>query len=263
MNKPIQKQKGFTLSEMMIVITIIAIVTVISVRIQKSRTNYETKFMTYSALMNLKQATGEVVADGWKDAGGTSKTGVPDIWDSTTSPHFGFCQRLANPDVTGCPNCGAFNTIGTVNCNNSANDLSDFSSVSPIFTLTNGQRFFHDNTNTTPPYTIYIDINGSKSPQKLYKDVIKFTIDANGLVSPEHTAVVANQNAADKTDYLTANVRYRDASGNMIIVDQGIDFYTANCDAYGNYYGAGCITSKYTTTCQPNNCEVTINRPGF
>lgn len=276
MNNNYKKNKGFTLAELMIVFAIIAVVVVISTKISKSRSNYETSFMTYSAFMNLKHAIGEIVADGWKNAGGVSQTGIPDIWDSTTSPRFGFCQRLADSNVTGCANCGVFNTVGTVDCTKTATDATDFSSAAttPMFTLTNGQRFFHDSTNTTSPYTIYVDINGKKGTKTdtLNKDVLKFIVNSDGSVFPMHTATVADQNAADNLNYMTASVRYIDSSGNMIVVDSRVSFYTATCDATNNYPNfADCSVgspSTYDNNCDPSltpkrTCEVVINKPGF
>lgn len=261
MNKTIQKQKGFTLSEMMIVITIIAIVTIISIRIQKSRSNYETKFMTYSAYMNLKHAIGEVVADGWKDAGGTSQVGVPDIWNSTTSPHFGFCQRLGVPDVTSCNNCGVFNTTAAANCGLGTSADGTVSGATPDFITTNGQRYFHGTTTT--PYTIYIDINGTKGSGTLNSDILKFYVTASGIVYPDQTSA-----AATNPNYLSAAIRYRDSSGNQVVVSQGVSLLSATCDATGTYFGNACTpSSNYTTYCKTsttgNTCEVIIERPGF
>lgn len=260
MNNNHKKNKGFTLAEVMIVFAIIAVVTIISIKISKSRANYETSFMTYSAFTNLQHAVGEIVADGYIDAGGNRQTGLSTLWTSTANP-IGFCQRLADSTYN-----GVFNIAGAIDCSKTATDATDFSLATtiPMFTLTNGQRFFHDSTNTTYPYTIYIDINGKNSTKKdtLYKDVLKFIVNSDGTIYPVHTAVVADKNAADNTNYLKATVRYRDSSGNMIVIDQGVDFYTATCDATGNYYGTGACT-KNANCNSPNICEVIINRPGF
>lgn len=266
MNNNYKKNKGFTLAELMIVFAIIAVVAVITTKISKSRTNYETSFMTYSAFMNLKHAVGEVIADGYIDAGAVSHTGLPPSWDSAAAP-FGFCQRLADSSVTGCTNCGVFNTVGAVDCTKTAADGTDFSLATtvPNFVLTNGQRFFISSTTSAPPYTIYVDINGKKGTKKdtLYKDVLKFIVNADGTVFPLHTATVADQNAADNPNYMTASVRYRDATGNMIVVDPRVDFYTATCDATHLYNGVNCTTPTYTASCSGNPCEVVINKPGF
>lgn len=262
MNKQKQRQKGFTLAEMMIVITIIAIVSVITIRIQKSRTYYETRFMTYSAYMNLKRAAGELLADGYELSPSTGIIkSLPTIANKAAadaSYPIGLCQRITD----------IMNISGSANCTPTANDGTNFNAATANFITTNGQRFYNFGGSPGYPtanvYTVYVDINGSKSGGGvLYKDVIKFTINTNGTVLPVHTAVVANQTAADNPNYMTASVKYTDTSGNVIVVSSGVDFYTATCDATGSYNGTSCATAKYTTTCASNPCEVYINKPGY
>lgn len=256
MNKQKQRQKGFTLAEMMIVITIIAIVSVVTIRIQKSRTYYETRFMTYSAYMNLKRAAGELLADGYtlNPSTGIIKS-LPTVANKAAadaSNPMGLCQRITD----------VMNTNGAISCSQTATDGTNFNAATANFVTTNGQRFYNFGTNpTSNVYTVYVDINGSKSGGGvLNKDVLKFTINTDGTVLPVHTAVVADQNAADNTNYMSASVKYRDSSGNVNVVSNGVTFYKATCDATGTYNGTACTQAG---SCASNPCEVSINKPGY
>lgn len=258
MEKHKKKFNGFTLAELAVVMAIIGIIAAISIKISKSKSIYESQFMTYSAYTNLKHAVGEIVADGWQDAADVSQTGIPDIWDNATAPRFGLCQRFAVSSTEGCPACGVFNVVGTPDCTTST--TTTFTDANLAFTTTNGQRYFYSGT-ASPDYIIYIDINGTKGNSTLNEDVIGFTVSAGssgGVVLP-----IYNTPPATNTNYLSASVRYRNASGNMIMVDQGVSLQTATCDAFGTYGSTPCSTTNYTTYCQTNLCEVIINKPGY
>lgn len=260
MNKQKQSQKGFTLAEMMIVITIIAIVSVVTIRIQKSRTYYETKFMTYSAYTNLKRAAGELLADGYElDPSTGIVKSLPKVADKAAadaSDPMGLCQRITD----------VMNINGSASCSQPpVNDGTNFNLATANFVTTNGQRFYNfgkDPDPTADPdvfvYTVYVDINGKNSGRKdVYGvDVVKFTINTNGIV-------LADSPAATDRNYLTASVKISTGTG-VTLVRQNVTFQEAACAsrlASGAYCGSFSADASCPATDNP--CEVYINKPGY
>lgn len=247
------RQKGFTLAEMMIVITVIAIVTVVTVRIQKSRTYYETRFLTYSAYTNLKHAAGELLADGYElnPSTGIIKS-LPIVANYPTADAtypVGLCQRITD----------IMNTTGSIDCSQT-NGGANFNTATPNFITTNGQRFFNFGTDPVSDiYTVYVDINGknAKSNDALNKDVLKFQVYTNGIVLLDSTA------ATDK-NYITASVKIVTGSS-VTYVAQNVDFKTAACTANLTADATYCGGISASGSCPSTNnpCEVYINKPGY
>lgn len=253
MTKYNKKHKGFTMSEMMIVITIIAIITIISVRISKSKSNYESSFMTYAAFTNLKSAIGGLIADGYLDAGSNRQTGLPPSWNSAALP-YGLCQRLADATITGS---GIFNVTGTPNCGASTT-TTIFTNTYLLFTTTNGQRFFY--SGGAYPYTIYVDINGLKGTGTINQDVLAFTVAQDGTVLP-----ASNSIAYTNTNYLSASVKYVNAGLNTTLYN-GVTFQDAACFSRllsGATYCTGHSADANCPNTAANTCEVVVNKPGF
>lgn len=263
MNKFCKKIEAFTMAEVMIVMVIIAIVSLATYGVMKAQTNYATKYQYYAAIMNLKQATGEVIADGYTLAGTLHKE-IPPIASKATADATnpeGFCNKLTDimniiPDIGGNP--------PSTTCGYTASP-TNFSAADPNFVTTNGQKYFFNTT--TPPYTIYIDINGTRGnsvSNGTTPDVQPFIVNSDGTVFPHPTSL-----GATSLNYLAASVQYRDASGHIVVVERGVTYYQAVCDA--NPPGASPILYNTTTcsrsaaagNCATNICEVIINKPGF
>lgn len=263
-----KKLVAFTLSEIMIVVTIIGIVAAITMKITAEQKNYAYKYFYYAAFMNLKQAAGDAVANGYFDGTTTLKQLPPD--------QNSFCGQLTN----------IMNTMGTITCNNAINadDNSDFSlpppdgtGKTPNFVTTNGMRYFlggNVGTVPSPIYKLYIDIDG-KSGKNKYKnggvpiegDIVTFDITKDGLVYPP-----ADSMAVSSKTYLTAAVRYWNGGIYQYVNnDHGIDYKTAVCHATGTYPGGSCAApdiSIYNSNCLQSSfpgrvCEVVIDKPGY
>ncbi|MDD3436575.1 MAG: type II secretion system protein, partial [Candidatus Gastranaerophilales bacterium] len=58
------KKNAFTFAEVLLVMTIVAIIAVLTFKVQKSQNDYLNKYMYYSAFTNLKDGVGELVAKG-------------------------------------------------------------------------------------------------------------------------------------------------------------------------------------------------------
>lgn len=259
MNEFCKKIKAFTMAEVMITMSIIAIISIALYGTMKAQTNSATRYQYYSAFMNLKQATGEVIADGYT-FGGTLNKAIPPIASKATADVTnpeGFCNRLTDvmniiPDTGGNP---PSTTCGYTSA------PTNFAAANPNFVTTNGQKYFFNTT--TPPYTIYIDINGPRGnsvSNGTTPDVQPFIVNSDGTVFP-----VWNSVGATTKDYLTASVQYRDNAGAVNLVENGVTYQTAVCDALGTYNGTACtINANCNTTTYPGRiCEVSVNKPGF
>lgn len=262
--KIFSKKMAFTMAETMITLSIIAIVAVAISKIAKSRTNYETKFMTYSAFSVLAQGLGVLISDGCTTTPVTgdvakgycaSAASLPSTGHNADSR--GLCDRLTN----------VFNTVGAVNCSAAtATTTAAFIDTNLNFKLANGLKFF--NLNTAAPYTIYVDLNGDKGSHTLGQDVVAFTVNTNGLILP-----TSGTTAATDTNYLSASVKYLDdftspTNAVEVWVERGVSFYTATCDATGSYNGTACATTVYNNNClsslTPHRiCQVIIDKPGY
>lgn len=264
-----RNKKAFTLAEVMVALVVMSIVLAVTIKINKSRTDYFNKFMTYAALSDLKSGAGVLLSDGCTSS---DTTACPTKGNKTlplkgqASDSLGLCYRLVD----------AFNTIGTTDCTQTASDGTNFSTAVPNFKLSNGIAFYNFGSNATSGlYTVYVDLDGQRTGSKntLGQDVLKFTIrttDAGttpnnfaGEVLPYYNSGSATGSvAATQTSYLSASVRYR-SGGNYVMVDNGVSYYTATCDATGAYNGTACATQTHTDNCVSNVCEVVINKPGY
>lgn len=183
MKNKFKKNIAMTLAEVMIVFLIIGIVaTLTTIAINKATTKTANKYMTTAAFVNLQTVIGEIIA--------TSS--------NRTLPATGISLCNSVIDI--------FNTIGTPDCNQQANDLSTFSTASLInFKTTNGMKFYNFGK---PPdgsgdFYIYVDIDGDNRNSQLNEDIIKFQINQNGMVLPAVDSI-----AATNTDYLSAMMQY-------------------------------------------------------
>src|SRR5574344_183204 len=115
-------KKSMTLTEVLICIFIIGIISCFWVSISKSKLNYEIKMSYWSTVNNLEKATSYLIQE---------HVNLPTV--ATTSDKKGFCDMLA----------AAYNTVGTIDCTAKATKTSDFKSVKPNFVLSNGQAFYN------------------------------------------------------------------------------------------------------------------------
>lgn len=235
-NKNINFKAAFTIAEVMIVFVIISFVVMVGVRtIHESFDKNLNKFMYYSAFENLKSAVAETLA-------------INSTIDFATTSGTTFCTYLTD----------VINTIGTITC--SATGTTDFPSLTPNFTASNGMKFYNFGAAATPPYTIYVDIDGPRRTSTLDTDVMEFTITSDRTVLPAAGSV-----ASDSTDYLTASVTYLNTGlGRLDWFVQNVSYKNAACTA-GKITGAAyCGTYTAETACVDGTyeCNVVINKPG-
>lgn len=260
-----KKKRAMTLAEILLVVVVIAMVSTIGINSSKQKLeDYKKKLLCYSVYTTLVSAVNEFMVIGCKDSNPAvcplqTNNVLPLIGNSntlTTDGSGGLCQRFAD----------LLNTIGTVDCSQTANAGTNFYTATPNFTTSNGMRFFNLGSNPVGGiYTIYVDIDSSKKSDDVTQrnavyneDVQAFTISTTGLVLP-----VYDSKAATDTTYLSAVVRYLNSDKTTYtIVDDGIPFRTAYCYATGDTTYPGYTTScTQHAACTTNNCEYVLAKP--
>ncbi len=232
------KTKAFTLAQLMLTFLIIGIIASITIKIVDVKKTYINKFLYYSAFTNFKLSVAELLADNRS------------LLTSTTTG-AGFCGNLIN----------VFNTVGRADnttCTYTA--TSGFDSANPNFITTNGMRFYNFGGNPTPPYTVYVDIDGKSRNGILNEDVMQFNIYEDGTVLPSPSSIGATSN-----EYLSAAVRYPDTPHSYHLVAKSVPYFDAVCIAKGEYTGATCPAEAlllYNSNCSNHDCLVVINKPG-
>jgi len=279
-----KETKAFTLAEIMVGLTIVAIVAITTIGIQKSRTDYANKFMYYAALNNTQSIVNELISNGCdtsKDTGcGVSKL-LPTHGheDSGPAKDLGFCDKLTD----------MMNTVGPTDCSQIADDSTNFNTTTPNFSTTNGMRYFNLGSNpnyigSIPSYSVgtgndydneiytaYVDIDGAdKGKNTLNTDIMKFYISRDGLI----ILPAQDSTGANDTKYITASVNYKDSSGQDVLVLPNLSYREAACTADG---GKGQVVStalksapfnycagfEVNATCAGQKCKVNSKKPGF
>lgn len=161
------KKKAWTLAELGIAFIILSIFMSISLSAFNKTASSTNKKMYYTALKNIMNVTGEIIAAGKVDASGNL---VGDYYSNAVN---------------------IVNTVGT-------NSSTSTNYTKPNFTLTNGLSFYGLGTAIGSPTTIYVDVNGktgiSKDPIQNSKnpDVFRINIYKTGLVEPYTSATPSN-----------------------------------------------------------------------
>lgn len=128
------KKTAFTLAEVAIVFFIIAIVSLVTVKISNSKSGYELKAMYHATFMNLQKAVSLMLTDGCTSPDTEVCPAVkmlPKI--SHNDKNEGFCDRITQQ----------FNTLGKIDCTLKASDGEDFNKIDPNFTTANGAKYFN------------------------------------------------------------------------------------------------------------------------
>lgn len=158
------------------------------------------------------------------------------------------------------------NSIGTTNA--SFNTKSEpFTNANANIILPNGIRLYNfgseaiaavpaDPTGMNDYFIIYADIDGSKRSGKVNDDVMAFKIYRSGVVVP-YTPT------APSTKYLSASVKYKDASGKIQWLERNVPYLDAACHS-GYATGDDCQGKTKAAICNTFACgEPVINKPGF
>lgn len=296
-----RKNLAFTLAEILIVLVIVSFLSLIFVKTyHKTSLNYTNQYMGYAAYTALSNAAYDLAQKGCSiaDMGATSphpycggttgqaSTGfLPAYAITSDSPSRGFCNRLVTEE---------FNTVGPVNCSQTATDTTDFNAATPNFTTSNGMRFYnfgsnpanvnYSNLNTTQNvyYSVYVDLDGPAHDGVYNRDVIKFLIGMDGTVVLDPCSNLI----------LPSSVKYIDNTTGREVIELGGVFYReAACVAtqsttaaprsvlstYCNSlpYGTGSTSyqnytqqSSFAPDCSPNggastmyNCSFEVDKP--
>ncbi len=142
MNIISNRKFAFTLAELMVILAIISVITIASVKISKSRSDYAIAFQAYATFANLQIAASELISEGylvWSDSeskpvvSSSDAKSLPGVANDTEHG-LGFCNRIYD----------LMNTIGAFNnCSLTANDATDFVSATPNFVTTNGAKYYN------------------------------------------------------------------------------------------------------------------------
>lgn len=259
--------KAFTLAEVMIVLAILSIATVVAFKVITPSPDNIYRKQYYYAYTNIKNAVGELIADGCS-ATDVTNTYCDSVKSLPKQGHYadsrGFCDRLTDK----------LNTVGTINCSaTGATATANFVDANVNFIASNGLRFFNFNTtaSSSTPYTIYIDMDGTNGNHTLGVDVFPFTVTTAGSVYPYYNSGNADASTgATSEDYLRARVTYTNGSGVLRnatytqdwITDSVWDFRTATCLATGSYGGSAgnCSVSQFGD-CATYTCTVQVIKP--
>lgn len=162
-------KKAFTLTEVMIVMTIMSIIIFVFMQTNPFAPKYKTLY--YYTYLNMKKFAGELIA--------TRGNSTLDTNDAT------FCTSLASAlnTVGGSSSCAVFYNA---TASSPFNGMVAANIDSPSFTLSNGQRFYVSNRITgTPGYRIIsVDLNGLSKPNAFDADVVPFAMIDNGEILP-------------------------------------------------------------------------------
>lgn len=254
-------KKAFTLAEIMIMITVVAIVMTMVVETTKP---FAPKFKSlyYYAFSNTRKFAGEMLA--------ISTDKQIEKNDSV------FCSSLVDMlnTVGGASTCGP---MYSANKNTPFQSLTESALDHPTFTLSNGQRYYiSPRVEELPlPYRILsVDLNGKSSPNKLSEDVVSFLMFDNGEVFPLGSA-------AEDIEYLMVSNKIYSLysgrpNGQVVKTSDGSSFLgyregfcTAGISSvYSDYCNSG---GTFTTTiavnpaCGSDNkntfCRVNIIKP--
>ncbi len=258
-NKISLKKFAFSLAEVTLVFAIIAVITTVSLKINKSRVNYAKNHFCYAAYKNLALAVEELISEGCTqndiDSGYcTSMKTMPIIGHNAESR--GLCDRLSK----------TYNMIGATNCTLTA--TSNFSTATPNFITSNGMRFFNLGSNAVLSgsnyyYNLYIDIDEKKGKADINEDVNKFLFLTNGTI-------LLSIPQANDTNYLKVNVVYGD-SGAGTEVAHGTSFAAGYCASLNatkyaqQPYASYCADAGKSNNalCTTHECRIELIKPGF
>lgn len=252
MNNFQKKGLAFTLMELMIALVIIGVVSIVTVKIISSRTDYIYKYMYNATLKDLKMGVGTLIAEGIADSKGNLYKYLPAA--GHTDNEDGFCDRLSS----------LLNTIGPSDCSKTVDEAGPFDTTTANFITTNGMRFFNfgANPDANNIYTVYVDIDGAKGKSQLNSDVYKFQIDRCGqlLINGSPPTCTVNM-PGDKSDpSCGVNGFYYEQDGSNI-KQEDTDDHSKVCMQYvcgSNTDGGSGGTAHYTLSSDASTVTKTI-----
>ena len=160
-----KKNKAFSIAETLIVMMITGILLSLSLPVIKHLSNHD-KYLYRSAVNMFENIIEELSTD-------TSlyPNGINEGFKNTYSSTY-FCNNFVD----------RVNILkSSVNCSN-----TDPSTQAPAFITTNGMRwwgFANTFENATTENTVYVDVNGSKNPNTLQKDILRINVNRMGRIT--------------------------------------------------------------------------------
>src|SRR5574344_1423608 len=120
-------RKAFNLSEVLIVMLIISVISIFWIRLTRTKLDFATKIQYYATVKNLNDIATILKKNGYNESG-TVTFKFPD--DGTK-----FCKYFTDN----------FNTAGDINCTTTpalAEGITNFKNITPNFILSNGAAVF-------------------------------------------------------------------------------------------------------------------------
>lgn len=295
------KKSGFTLTEVVIVMLVIAVVAGISIRISKSRTDKIISTSYYSTYSVLSDVTALMLGDYRATNTYTDKADYtpPEGADVTISScdegkiysisedkcvnnpitiprkAVNFCKHFASYVNTSAEDCTGDSISSTD---------TDFSSKTPDIVMRNGIKLFNlsaaepdeisdlaGNTsgasyieivNTNAAgYIIYADIDGGHGNSVLWEDVYPFYITMSGLVIPAYSS--SEEAGANSKFHLEVSVLDENPEGKNWIV-KSVPFQEGACkQGYVGEDTSYCGSNNQHNDCKTDghDCQLKILRP--
>lgn len=243
-------KRALTLAEVMVCFFVIGIIAGITIMVNMQKNDQVQKYMYYAAVMNLKSAVGQMIAE--------DRTNLGKLLPAAGAGTNGLCNLLIRDII---------NIVGAANCSaTTATSTTNFATATPNFTTSNGMRFY--NFGATPVgsiYTIFVDIDGVRANSKstLNTDVFKFTINRNGEVLPDHLLPAT---AANNLNYISAGVTYLVGTPTGVQIRwalQDVTYRTALCASREVEDGTFCtgVTIGNANCLTKGVCKVVIKKP--
>src|SRR5574344_883812 len=179
-------RKAFNLSEVLIVMLIISVISIFWIRLTRTKLDFATKIQYYATVKNLNDIATILKKNGYNESG-TVTFKFPD--DGTK-----FCKYFTDN----------FNTIGTINCNTTSNVTSgttDFNGKTPSFTLSNGAAVYNvaNSMANLPPTSAFIAQNKTLDIKQNLNKLKHDFLYSNAAIAASYTR--ADPHATDSSNY--------------------------------------------------------------
>ncbi len=180
-------KKGFTLSESLISIAIIGVISAILIPILNNVTPDQDRVLYKKAMYTMQNAVATAINDNTIPSSNTSA-----YWAGDEVTATDFCTNISN----------TMNVVGSVNCSITG-DASN-----PNFVATNGSKWWglgnHKFTTSGANQTadVYVDVNGNGGDNTVGVDQLRIRVAHDGRITTDPTWTTEN-------DYLSDAIKFQ------------------------------------------------------